>query len=99
VQGAENVALSDKCPNAGQKALPGNILQLYNPRPDPTTTNNLLRVNDKIVVTGVVENATQVEVHLFREALEFNEISKKYFNLLANFLPIFSWANCSSCPI
>jgi hypothetical protein len=77
VQGVENVSFSEKCPNASQKALPGNILQLYYPGlPNPIITNNLLRVNDKIVVTGVVENAAQVEVHLFREALEFDDTCK-----------------------
>jgi hypothetical protein len=60
---------SEDCQGAGQKPLPGNILQLY---PD-----NLLAPGDHILVTGEVENAELVEVFIFREALAWHGTSKK----------------------
>jgi hypothetical protein len=79
VQGVENVTLSDnktRCPNFGQQELPGNIRQLYHPRSN-NTFQKLLRVNDRIKVSGeVMVDAKLVEVSLFRGALEFNEKCK-----------------------
>jgi hypothetical protein len=58
-----------ECEDAGQKELPGNILQI--------APNNWLEAGDQIVIAGEVENVTLVEVFLFREALEWHKDSGK----------------------